>query len=157
MRKYSNIVSFNKNTEDSFYKCNVCQLNKKGEIWMKYKKSDKKDKKDKKDKCIHICSYLCSKKYFENKVFKLDKVINKKDFDLPRPIQYYKKTDFKILSSNEIVNLSDYEYIQYNKDLNNYMILNPERSRLQLNIQNEIDIIDDYDYLFIKNEDELLS
>ena len=37
------------------------------------------------------------------------------------------------------------------------MILNPERSRLQLNIQNEIDIIDDYDYLFIKNEDELLS
>ena len=151
MRKYSNIVSLKKNTEDTFYNCNVCKLNKRGEIWMKYKKSDKKDK------CTHICSYLCSKKYFENRVFKLDKVVNKKDFDFPRPIQYYKKSDFKILSSDEIENLSDYEYIQYNKDLNNYMILNPERCRMQLDIQNGIDLSDNYDYLLSKTEDELLS
>ena len=36
MIKYSNILSLKKNNEDKLYKCNICQLCKRGEIWMKY-------------------------------------------------------------------------------------------------------------------------
>ena len=92
---------------------------------------------------INICSYLCSKSYFKDKIFKLDRVINREDFNHLRPILNKKKYNFKILSLNEIEKLSDNEYNKYIKDLDNYFILNPERAKIQLDIQNEIDSIED--------------
>ena len=141
MIKYSNILSLKKNNEDKLYKCNICQLCKRGEIWMKYHININQTTDNK--ETINICSYLCSKSYFKNKIFKLDRVINREDFNYLRPILNKKKYNFKILSLNEIEKLSDNEYNKYIKDLDNYFILNPERAKIQLDIQNEIDSIED--------------
>ena len=64
-------------------------------------------------------------------------------FDLPRPVTHICKKNFVILSQEEIDELTDREYIEYNKDLNNYINLNPERAELQLKIQNEMDLYND--------------
>lgn len=111
MIKYSSIVKLeNKKTEKS-YKCDICNLKKNQEIWMKYLINEKE---------INICGFRCSKIFFKKRIFKLDNVVNRKDFDLPRPVTHIYKKNFIILSQEEIDNLSDKEYIQYNKDLKNY-------------------------------------
>ena len=134
--KYSNIVKSEKNREEIYYKCKICEFYKQDKIWMKYIIGN--------NKYINICSYLCSKKHFENKEFKLDKVVNKTDFDLIRPVNTVTNYNFKILSINEIELLTNTEYNQYFIDLDNYVNLNPERAKLQLDIQTESDIVDNY-------------
>jgi len=121
MIKYSSIVKLeNKKTESSF-QCNICNLRKNEDIWMKYIINETE---------INICSYKCSNIFFKNRPFKLDNVVNRKDFDLPRPVTCVCKDNFEILSEEEIEKLSDREYIRYNKDLRNYIKLNPEKSNL---------------------------
>lgn len=134
MIKYSSIVKMESKKKDKCFKCSVCNLKKYDEIWMKYIIDERE---------INICGYKCSKIFFDNKPFKLDNVVNKKDFDLPRPVTHICKKDFVILSQEEIDELTDREYIEYNKDLNNYINLNPERAELQLKIQNEMDLYND--------------
>ena len=134
LHTYSNILKNNKNNNNTYYKCNICNKCKKNEVWLEYIILEKKN--------IKICSYLCSKKYFEDKIFKLDNTVNKKDFDLVRPIIKKNIKPFQILSREEINNLDDNNYLNYCKNLDNYILFNPERAKLQLNIQKTNDNID---------------
>tara|TARA_B110000285_G_scaffold135703_1_gene152045 strand:+ start:113 stop:538 length:426 start_codon:yes stop_codon:yes gene_type:complete len=133
LQTYSNILK-NKNKNKNNYKCNICNKCKQTEIWLEYIISENKN--------IKICSYLCNKKYFIDKIFKLDNVVNKKDFDLIRPIIKKNIKSFQILSNKEINNLNDNDYLNYYNNLDNYILLNPDRAKLQLNIQKNSDNID---------------
>tara|TARA_B110000285_G_C14748726_1_gene434204 strand:+ start:109 stop:537 length:429 start_codon:yes stop_codon:yes gene_type:complete len=134
LQTYSNILKNNNKNKNNNYKCNICNKCKQTKVWLEYIILENKN--------IKICSYLCSKKYFEDKIFKLDNTVNKKDFDLVRPIIKKNIKPFQILSREEINNLDDNNYLNYCKNLDNYILFNPERAKLQLNIQKTNDNID---------------
>ena len=130
---YADMVKNNNNKLEKKYKCNCCNKNKSGEIWLEYKDN------------IKLCCYSCSKKYFEYRSFRLKDVINYKDFDFPRPVtKFVKKNKFRILSQKEIDGLNNYEYKKYYVDLIEYEGLYPERARLQMKIQQNSDYIDNF-------------
>jgi len=130
---YYDILKNIKKENSKCYKCNICNQIK-YDIWLEYLKDN--------NKSLKICGYSCSAKYFKDKPFYLKYTVNKKDFDFPRPVTKLETKKFEILSEYEIDLLSDYEYINYHKDLDNYILLNPERAKLQLDIQNNNNYVD---------------
>ena len=91
------------------------------------------------DECsgpVTFSSYLEYKKHL-NKLPKkhFDLIINKEDFNEPRPvIEEKKEADFPFLTETEINDLSYDQYRQYKIDLHDYFLMNP----IKLQIYDEL-------------------
>ncbi len=103
------------------YKCDSCNSLKQGQPWLSVNFSRKP---------YNSCSYLCNTKmrdvlpkgYYEQ-------IINKEDFNEPRPvIDNPKYEEFVFLTETEINALSNDDYMKYSETLNDVFLLNPIRS-----------------------------
>ena len=130
------------------YKCEHCSKELSMKPWMIY--NHRGDEK-------YLCSYLCCRK-IDTMIFN-HMIVNNEDFEDLRPIKQV-KPEFSMLTTVEI---NDLDYIQkdeYYKNLNEFMVNNPERYIIINNIIHDMDYIDDYcfeysDYSDNESDDDL--
>ena len=107
----------------STYSCNSCNSIKYGKPWLSVNFPRK---------TYHTCSYLCNINMRDVlPVGYYDLIINKEDFNEPRPINNNPTYEpFVFLTATEIAGLNSAEYTNYTNNLNEELLLNPLRSTI---------------------------
>ena len=108
--------------EGNKYKCRCCQRHLIGNPWMSY---------NSKGRVKYLCRYLCYKKERELDDTIWDNLINKEDYEFITPIRNKRESEFVFLNDNDLNRLTESEYIQYNKNLEEYYWKNPERAQIR--------------------------
>ena len=118
---FSNILTSTKKVGNK-YKCRCCQRLMVGNPWMSYNSNGR---------VKYLCRYLCYKKEREQDNTIWDNLINKEDYEFITPIRNKKESEFVFLNDNDLNRLTESEYIQYNKNMEEYYWKNPERARIR--------------------------
>jgi len=108
--------------EGNKYSCKCCKRQFVGIPWMSYYN---------KDRVRYLCRYLCYKKERERDNTIWDNLINKEDYEFITPLRNKKESEFVFLNDIDLSRLTESEYIQYNKNLEEYYWKNPERARIR--------------------------
>tara|TARA_B100001175_G_C18973963_1_gene386592 strand:- start:39 stop:479 length:441 start_codon:yes stop_codon:yes gene_type:complete len=140
MTSYIDAIEVKKEHIDN-YVCEQCNVTKYNVPWLNY---------DTDEKCI--CSYLCYKQKSKQENI-WNKINNKEDFDLPRPVIKEKKKEFVFLSNDELMKLSDSQLNEYYNEMESYYFENPERANMLMNIMDETDNYDMSESEYTSEED----
>ena len=141
MTSYINAIEVTKKEHIDNYVCEQCNTTKYSLPWVNY---------DTDEKCI--CSYLCYKQKSKKENI-WNKINNKEDFDLLRPVVKEKKKEFVFLSNDELIKLSESQLNEYYNEMESYYFENPERATMLMDIIEESETYNTSDGEYTSEED----